>query len=84
MHEDDVKLGLSQPWVAMDTDYGRWESTAFAADGSAHPGRSRPRPHPRDLRADQPLFTVEEAVRKMTRCPPGAWGFQDRGLLRVG
>ena len=38
MNEDDVKLGLSQPWVAMDTDYGAMGIDGpFAAEGSAHP-----------------------------------------------
>src|SRR5438045_828934 len=38
MSEDDVKVGLSQPWVAMDTDYGGMGIDGpFAAQGSAHP-----------------------------------------------
>jgi len=86
MHEDDVKLGLSQPWVAMDTDYGAMGIDGlFAADGSAHPRAFATTARILGYYArDQRLFTVEEAVRKMTSLPARRLGLQDRGLLRVG
>ena len=86
MNEDDVKLGLSQPWVSMDTDYGGMAIDGpFAAEGSAHPRAfgtgARMLGH---YARDEHLFTVEEAVRKMTSLPARRLGLQDRGLVRVG
>ena len=86
MSEDDVKVGLSQPWVAMDTDYGGMGIDGpFAAEGSAHPrafaSTARILGH---YARDERLFTVEEAVRKMTSLPARRLGLQDRGLIRVG
>jgi N-acyl-D-amino-acid deacylase len=84
--EDDVKLGLSQPWVAMDTDYGAIGIDGpFASEGSAHPRAfattARILGH---YAREQRLFTAEEAVRKMTSLPARRLGLQDRGLIRVG
>ena len=86
MSEDDVKLGLSQPWVAMDTDYGAIGIDGpFATEGSAHPRAfattARILGH---YAREERLFTVEEAVRKMTSLPARRLGLQDRGLIRVG
>jgi N-acyl-D-amino-acid deacylase len=86
MNEDDVRLGLSQPWVAMDTDYGAMAVDGpFAAEGSAHPRAfattARILGH---YARDEHLFSVEEAVRKMSSLPARRLGLQDRGLLRAG
>src|SRR5438477_9662024 len=86
MNEDDVKLGLSQPWVAMDTDYGGMAIDGpFAAEGSAHPrafgSTARILGH---YARDEHLFSLEEAVRKMTSLPARRLGLQDRGVLRAG
>jgi N-acyl-D-aspartate/D-glutamate deacylase len=86
MNEDDVRLGLSQPWVAMDTDYGGMAVDGpFAAEGSAHPrafaSTARILGH---YARDEHLFSVEEAVRKMSSLPARRLGLQDRGLLRAG
>jgi dihydroorotase/N-acyl-D-amino-acid deacylase len=86
MNEDDVRLGLSQPWVSIDTDYGAMGIDGpFAAEGSAHPrafaSTARVLGH---YARDERLFTVEEAVRKMTSLPARRLNLQDRGLLRVG
>jgi N-acyl-D-amino-acid deacylase len=81
-----VRLGLSQPWVAMDTDYGAMAIDGpFAAEGSAHPrafaSTARILGH---YARDERLFSMEEAVRKMTSLPARRIGLQDRGLIRVG
>lgn len=86
MNEDDVKLGLMQPWVSMDTDYGGMAIDGpFAAEGSAHPRAfgttARMLGH---YARDEKLFSVEEAVRKMTSLPARRLGLEDRGLVRVG
>ena len=87
MNEDDVKLGLSQPWVAMDTDYGGMATDGPFAEkeGSAHPrafgSAARWLGH---YARDEKAFSLEEGVRKMTSLPARRLGLQDRGLLRVG
>jgi len=86
MNEDDVKLGLSQPFVSMCTDYGAMAPDGpFAAEGSAHPrafaSTARILGH---YARDEKLFTVEEAVRKMTSLPARRLALRDRGLLRPG
>ena len=86
MSEEDVRLGLAQPWVAMDTDYGAMGIDGpFAAEGSAHPrafaSTARILGH---YARDERLFTLEEAVRKMTSLPARRLGLQDRGLIRIG
>jgi len=86
MNEDDVRLGLSQPWVAIDTDYGAMGIDGpFAAEGSAHPRAfaTTARILGRYAR-DERLFTIEEAVRKMTSLPARRLNLRDRGLLKVG
>ncbi|HEX4385934.1 MAG TPA: D-aminoacylase [Myxococcales bacterium] len=86
MNEDDVKLGLSQPFVSMCTDYGAMAPDGpFAAEGSAHPrafaSTARMLGH---YARDEKLFSVEEAVRKMTSLPARRLGLQDRGIVRAG
>jgi dihydroorotase/N-acyl-D-amino-acid deacylase len=85
MNEDDVKLGLAQPFVAMCTDYGGQGIDGPLAEGSAHPrafaSTARILGH---YARDEKLFTVEEAVRKMTSLPARRIGLQDRGLIRIG
>lgn len=86
MNEDDVKLGLAQPWVSICTDYGAMAIDGpFAAEGSAHPRAfgSTARMLGHYVR-DEHLFSLEEAVRKMTSLPARRLGIQDRGLLRAG
>jgi N-acyl-D-aspartate/D-glutamate deacylase len=70
----------------MDTDYGAMGIDGpFAAEGSAHPRAfattARMLGH---YARDEKLFSVEEAVRKMTSLPARRLGLQDRGLIRVG
>ena len=82
----DVKLALSQPWVALCTDYGAMALDGpLLAEGSAHPrafaSTARLLGH---YARDEHLFSVEEAVRKMTSLPARRLGLQDRGLVRVG
>jgi N-acyl-D-amino-acid deacylase len=85
MKEEDVQTALRQPWVAADTDYGaRAVDGPFGGDG-AHPRAfgtmARILGHyVRDVK----LFTLEEAVRKITSLPARRMGVWDRGVLRPG
>ena len=85
MNEEDVQLGLRQPWVALGVDEpGQAVDGPFAGE-LVHPRGFGAAPrllgrYARDLR----LFPVEEAVRKMTSLPARRLGLWDRGVLRPG
>jgi dihydroorotase/N-acyl-D-amino-acid deacylase len=86
MSEEDVKTALAAPFVSMCTDYGAMGIDGpFAAEGSAHPRAfaSTARILGHYVREEK-LFSLEEAVRKMTSLPARRLGLQDRGLVRVG
>ena len=85
MSEDDVRLGLRRPWVALGVD-----DPGQSTDGPFAKRRGHPRGFgsaPRLLghyARDLGLFSVEEAVRKMTSLPARRMRLFDRGLLRPG
>jgi dihydroorotase/N-acyl-D-amino-acid deacylase len=85
MNEDDVRLALRHPLVAMCTDSG-----ASAEDGIFSEEKSHPRAWGSAARIlgryvrDEKLLPLEEAVRKMTSLPASRMGLADRGLLRPG
>ncbi len=85
MSEDDVQLGLKQPWISLGID-----DPGQALDGPFEGQRGHPRGFGAAARMlghyarDLHLFTVEEAVRKMTSQPAQRLGLYDRGLLRPG
>jgi len=82
MSEDDVRLVMKQPWVAI------------ASDGSAinleAPGVPHPRNYSTNVRVlgyyvrEQHVLSLEDAVRKMTSLPAQILGLRDRGQLREG
>lgn len=83
LQEDDLQYALKQPWVAIGSDSG-------AVVGAAKETGAHPRAYgtfPRVLGhyvRDVKLFTLEEAVRKMTSLAASRVHFADRGALRVG
>jgi N-acyl-D-amino-acid deacylase len=85
MTEDDVRLALKDPQVAVGTD-----SPAMAEDGPLSDTKSHPRgwgSFPRILGKyvrEERLLTLEDAIRKMTSRPAGRVGLMDRGILRPG
>ncbi len=85
MNEEDVRLGLKQPWVSLGID-----DAGQAVDGPFAGERGHPRAFgsaPRLLghyARDLHLFSVEEAVRKMTSQPAQRLQLPYRGLLRPG
>jgi dihydroorotase/N-acyl-D-amino-acid deacylase len=85
MKEEDVQTALQRPWVAVDTDYG-----ARAVDGPFGGEGAHPRAFGTMARIlghyvrDVKLFTLEEAVRKITSLPARRMGVWDRGVLRPG
>ncbi|MDB4909113.1 MAG: D-aminoacylase domain protein [Gemmatimonadetes bacterium] len=83
MSEDNVRLQIAQPWVVIGTDAGSFDPDS--AKNMVHPRAygSYPRILGRYVR-EQHLFTLEEAVRKMTGGVASRLGIRDRGLLREG
>ncbi len=85
MTEEDVRTALKHPLVSIDTD-----SAARAEDGPLSQSKSHPRAwgtFPRILGRyvrEEKLFSLEEAVRKMTSRPAARAGLHDRGILRPG
>jgi dihydroorotase/N-acyl-D-amino-acid deacylase len=85
MREDDVRLALSNPMIAIGTD-----SAARAEDGPFSESKSHPRAwgsFPRILGKyvrDEKLIHLEEAIRRFTSRPAARVGIADRGILRTG
>jgi N-acyl-D-amino-acid deacylase len=83
LDEEDMKYALKQPWVSVGSDSGA--VVGAARDVGAHPRAygTFPRILGHYVR-DEHLFTLEEAVRKMTSLAASRAGFADRGVLREG
>jgi dihydroorotase/N-acyl-D-amino-acid deacylase len=85
MSEDDVRRGWQQPWVALGSD-----NPGFSPDGPFADTKLHPRGFGAAARLvghyarDVKLFSVEEAVRRMTSLPARRMKLFDRGLLRPG
>ena len=80
MSEDDVRLVMRQPWVAVASD-----GSAINVDA---PGVPHPRNYSTNVRVlgyyvrDQHVLTLEDAIRKMTTLPAQILGLRDRGQVR--
>jgi N-acyl-D-amino-acid deacylase len=85
MSEENVELGLQSKHVMIGTD-----GEGRVAEGPLSIGKPHPRNYgtfPRVLgyyARQQELFSLEEAIRKMTGLPAQKFGLQDRGLLKPG
>ena len=83
--EFDLREALRQPWVSIGVD-----ASADAPDGPLGPESTHPRAFGSMARLlgtyarDEKLFTLEEAVRKVTSGAARRLGLTDRGLLRPG
>jgi N-acyl-D-amino-acid deacylase len=82
MSEENVKLGLSQPWVSLGSD-----AEALAPEGVFTKSSTHPRAYGNFARLlgkysrDEKLMPLEEAVRRLTSLPASNWKLQDRGCL---
>ena len=85
LDEADLRLAMRQPWTSFGTD-----AAALAVDGPLASEGTHPRAFgtiPRVLGSyarDAQLFSLEEAVRKMTSLPAARLGLVERGVLRPG
>lgn len=85
MSEDDVKLAMKQPWVAVGSD-----GSALSIEGPLRSGV----PHPRNFGTfprvlgkyvrDEKVIPLEEAIRKMTSLPAATLNLPDRGTIAAG
>jgi dihydroorotase/N-acyl-D-amino-acid deacylase len=85
MNEADVQTALRQPWVSVGADSGAPTPQARAAGVAVHPRAygTFPRVVGHYVR-DEHLFSLEEAVRKMTSQAADRANLRDRGILRPG
>jgi dihydroorotase/N-acyl-D-amino-acid deacylase len=85
MNEDDVKTALRQPFVSVGSDSGSPSPEQRAKGTAVHPRAygTSPRVVGHYVR-DEKLFTLEEAVRKMTSQAADRIRVSDRGILRPG
>jgi len=85
MDEGDVQYALKQPWVSIGSDSGSPTAEDRAKNSAVHPRAygTFPRVAGHYVR-DVKLFTLEEAVRKMTSQAADRVHFDDRGVIRPG
>ena len=85
MSEMDVQTALKQSFVSIGSDSGSPTPTSRAAGQAVHPRAygTFPRVLGHYVR-DEHLFTLEEAVRKMTSQAADRTHLDDRGVLRPG
>lgn len=85
MSEDDVKMIMRLPWVAIASDGSALRPDGVLGDGLPHPRSygTNPRVLGKYVRDDR-VLALEDAVRKMTSLPAQIMRLKDRGLLREG
>jgi N-acyl-D-amino-acid deacylase len=85
MSEDNVRLGLRQPWVSLGSD-----AESSAPEGVFLKSSAHPRAYGNFARflghyvRDRKLMPLEEAIRRLTRLPAQNWKLVDRGCLDPG
>ncbi len=83
MSEENVKLGLSQPWVNIDSD-----AEAPAPEGPFLLSNPHPRAYGTFARflghyvRDQKVTTLQDAIRRLTSLPATTFKLKNRGCLR--
>ncbi|HEX7708417.1 MAG TPA: D-aminoacylase [Thermoanaerobaculia bacterium] len=85
MFEDDVRHALSQPWVSVGSDASSPTDSMRERNVSVHPRAYGTFPRVIGHYArDEKLFSIEEAIRKITAQAALRANLRDRGLLRTG
>jgi N-acyl-D-amino-acid deacylase len=85
MSEENVELGLEQPWVSLGSD-----AEASAPEGVFLKSSTHPRAYGNFARflghyvRDRQLVTLEEGIHRLTGLPAKNWQLRDRGCLDVG
>jgi N-acyl-D-amino-acid deacylase len=85
MHEDDVRRVMLDTYTAIGNDAGARSVEGLLSSGKPHPRcfGTFPRVLGHYSRKEK-LFSMEEAIRKMTSLPAGILGIRDRGVIRTG
>ncbi|HET9425145.1 MAG TPA: amidohydrolase family protein, partial [Gemmatimonadaceae bacterium] len=85
MSEDDVRTALRQPWISICSDASSPGAQMRAENVAVHPRAygSFPRVLGHYVRNEK-LFSIEEAVRRMTSQAALRANLHDRGLVRTG
>ncbi|MBI2678703.1 MAG: amidohydrolase family protein [Candidatus Koribacter versatilis] len=83
MAEEDVRLAMQQPWVAVDTDYGGVNVTGPLSESKSHPRAwgAFPRILGKYVREEH-VLRLEDAIRKMTSLAAQRVKLRNRGLLK--
>jgi N-acyl-D-amino-acid deacylase len=85
MTDENVRLGLAQPWVSLGSD-----AAAMAAEGVFLTRSTHPRAYGNFVRLlgtyvrDERLLSLAEAVRRLTRLPADNLGLDRRGRIEPG
>lgn len=85
MSEDNVKLGIRQPWVAFGSD-----AEASAPEGVFLKSSTHPRAYGNFARLlgkyvrEEGVMSLPEAIRRLTRLPAQHWKLAERGCLDPG
>ncbi|TFH66908.1 MAG: D-aminoacylase [Gemmatimonadales bacterium] len=83
MSEENVAKMISQPWVVIASDAGGYDPDTTTSLVHPRSYGTFPRVLGKYAR-DEGLFSLEEAVRKMTSATAQILGLRDRGLLKEG
>lgn len=85
MSEENVELGLSQPWVSLGSD-----AEASAPEGVFLESSTHPRAYGNFARflghyvRERSLMPLEEAIHRLTGLPAANWKLKGRGCLDKG
>ncbi|MCD9033004.1 amidohydrolase family protein [Luteimonas sp. Y-2-2-4F] len=85
MSEENVELGLRQPWVSLGSD-----AESSAPEGVFLQSSTHPRAYGNVARflghyvRDRGLMTLEEGIHRLTGLPAANWKLRDRGCLQPG
>ena len=85
MSEENVELGLKQPWTSLGSD-----AESSAPEGVFLKSSTHPRAYGNVARflghyvRDRKLMPLEEGIHRLTGLPAGNWKLQDRGCLKPG
>jgi N-acyl-D-amino-acid deacylase len=85
MSEENIELGLRQPWVSLGSD-----AESAAPEGVFLKSSTHPRAYGNFARflghyvRERGLMPLEEAVRRLTRLPAQNWKLPQRGCLDPG
>ncbi len=83
--DEDMNLALLQPWCSVGSDGAALSVTGALRRGNPHPRNFGTFPRVLALYVrEQPLLTLEDAIRKMTSLNAAKVGILDRGIIRPG